>query len=76
MGLLGDIVEAVTGADTDEPHEWGHGFDPNVCIGCEYHGEVLRGTTIGCQKCGCPEQSLDASQAPPSSCPRLEDHRR
>lgn len=79
MGLfdaISDTIENVTGANIDESHEWGNGFDPDVCRGCPFEGQVLRGAAIGCQKCGCPHYSLEKSQAPPSSCPRLEHHRR
>jgi hypothetical protein len=67
MGL-GDWLDEL---DTSEDHLWGHGFDREVCEGCPHKtGDSVE--RCGC--CGCPLLSLDKTDAPPESCPRLDEH--
>lgn len=58
--------------DLGEDHEWGHGFDRRVCEGCPHKEEG--GLMDKCGICGCPLGNLDREEAPPTSCPRLDDH--
>lgn len=73
-----DAIGDAIGADFDEGHAWGNGFDREVCRGCEDEGKVLRGAAPGCQMCGCPFASLSrvGGGSPPEGCPRIEEHRR
>jgi hypothetical protein len=67
MGLF-DFVSDI---DTSEDHLWGHGFDRSVCEGCPHN---TGGSVPTCDTCGCPLLNLDATDAPPESCVRLERH--
>jgi hypothetical protein len=74
MGAFDKIKQAtskVGDIDTSEGHEFGHGFDREVCEGCQHKQE---GTPETCGLCGCPLFNLDKTDAPPSSCPKLDDH--
>lgn len=69
MGLkdkLGDLKDGY-----DEGHEWGHGFDRDVCEGCP---KKKGGAVETCGVCGCPLFNLNMTDAPPSKCPRLDGH--
>lgn len=78
MGLLDDISSWADELDTSEPHEWGHGFDKSACYGDYPNGskcpKLNEGRVDTCGCCGCPITNLSMSKAPPSSCPRLDDH--
>lgn len=65
------IREKISDLDTSESHEWGHGFDRSVCDGCPHR---KGGKLPTCGLCGCPLFNLDKTDAPPSSCPRLDAH--
>ena len=68
---------------------WGHGFDQDVCDGCEYKNADAEGFVAStaqkvseaagkdnCGLCGCPLVNLKAiSNGPPEDCPRTEQHR-
>lgn len=57
--------------DTSEDHLWGHGFDRSACKGCPHN---TGGAMPTCDLCGCPLLNLDATDAPPESCIRLDQH--
>lgn len=74
MGLLSWLRTAL-GAS----HEWGAGFDRDVCYGehPDYPGTCpkLQGEQIHtCGQCGCTIRGLNAADSPPSNCVRLEGH--
>lgn len=75
MGLFDDTKDALGDIDFDEPHEWGNGFNPDVCKDCEHH--VTDKGPNRCGLCGCPTIAvapMSLAGAPPSSCPYLEEH--
>ena len=72
--------------DLSESHLWGHGFDSDVCQTCPHLVEDGSGGGLldrlanaidnqKCGLCGCPINNLEATKAPPESCPRLDQHR-
>lgn len=63
--------------DFDEPHDFGNGFDPEVCQNCEHHD--TGGVVNTCGLCGCPTgrgMPMDVLGAPPESCPYTREHAR
>lgn len=76
MGLFDDVGDKLADIDFDEPHLWGHGFDPGVCEGCPAHETDGPGPNT-CGQCGCPTSAMapmNLADAPPESCLRLPEH--
>lgn len=74
MGLsdkINELREKAADIDTSESHEYGHGFDSDVCEGCEHR---KGGTPATCGICGCPLTNLSVTSSPPSKCPKLDEH--
>lgn len=67
MGFIDDL-------DLGAEHEYGHGFDADVCEGCPKKKD---GVIPRCGICGCPLLTLEKVKggSPPSDCIRLEQHR-
>lgn len=77
MGLFDSLRERAGMVDRTEDHLDGHGFDPDVCVGCE--NRDTSHADRPCTLCGCPTVAfgpMDLSDAPPESCIRLDGHAR
>lgn len=77
MGLFDDVDAYTDGLSNNSGKmPKGYGFNPEVCVGCEYRRTDAKGSPCGL--CGCPTLEnfpMDLLGMPPEDCIRLERHK-